>query len=566
MLAAGSRAQPPVRTSLPDVSMQEDPPRLSYEGTGARQIRATALGRGTSGVPDVRRMVESQFHVAFPHRVWVAGQVGAPGDGPDGTLRFPLRASTGDDPFSLPCVVPGASLPTLRGLLHRTHDADVEDVVREGRLARVGGLLRYDAERNSVVFVVSELDPTPTALELADARAEALRAVQDAGLAAAQRGRALGTAPLEVAVVGGAGDAALARVQEQLASSPYDVRLTVLPVVLHGPDAPSRLAQAVRAGGQRSDVVLLVRDEGRPLGLAAYDALEAAQAVADAPVPVLAGLGGAGTRTACDEVAFATLPTAEGAAAEVLRRLGEAERSLAGLRDDVAGALDEAAQRCRNALADAEAGVARAGEDAVARSADARRRARLRLLVGCAVLAVLVVVAALVAARPVLLLGLLVPAALWAGITLWWRSPTRGRRRMGQRDDDFTQVLVHLHAVREELSGTRSPERVAVLREVAGELVAQGHELLHRHLDGPAERAAGEQVPGQQRGEGQSEQPGEPAGVADAVDRSPSAEPAASSTQVLARPSGQGTGEGGGEGEAAAPAPEPARERPSSPG
>ena len=53
-----------------------DGPGLSYEVTGVRQVRATALGRGTHGVPDVRRMVESQFHVAFPHRVWVAGEVG----------------------------------------------------------------------------------------------------------------------------------------------------------------------------------------------------------------------------------------------------------------------------------------------------------------------------------------------------------------------------------------------------------------------------------------------------------------------------------------------------------
>ena len=477
------------------MSKQEDLPRLSFEGTGARQVRATALGRGTHGVPDVRRMVESQFHIAFPHRVWVAGQVGAPADGPDGTLRFPLRPSTGDDPFVLPCVVPGASMSTLRSLLLRTHDADVEDVVREGRLARVGGLVRYDVERGSVVFVVSELDPTPTAIELADARTEALRAVRDAELAAAQRSLGLGTAPLEVALVGGAGDAALERVEQQLAGSRYDVALTVLPVPLHGTDAPVRLAQAVRAAGRRSDVVLLVRDEGRPLGLAAYDALEVAQAVADAPVPVLAGLGGAGTRTACDEVAFASLPTAEAAAQQVLRRLRDAEHALVHLEHDVDSAVVDAAERCRAALAEAAAGVDREGEEAAVRSEQARRRDRTRLLVVCLLLAVLAIAVAAVTGRPLLLLGLLVPVLVWAGATLWWRSPTRGRRHVGQRDDDFTQVLVRLQAVRDELTGTRSPERVAVLRDVAGELVAQGRELLGRHLDPPAAPAAAVPAP-----------------------------------------------------------------------
>ena len=502
------------------MSKQEDLPRLSYEGTGARHVRATALGRGTHGVPDVRRMVESQFHIAFPHRVWVAGQVGAPGDGPDGTLRFPLRPSTGDDPFVLPCVVPGPSLATLRALLLRTHDADLEDVVREGRLARAGGLLRYDVERGSVVFVVSELDPTPTALELADARVEALRAVGEAELAAPQRSLGLGTAPLEVALVGGAGDAALARVEEQLAGSPYDVSLTVLPVALHGSDAAARLAHAVRAAGRRSDVVLLVRDEGRPLGLAAYDALEVAQSVADAPVPVLAGLGGGGTRTACDEVAFASLPTAEAAAQQVLRRLRDAEHALVHLAHDVDSAVVVAADRCRAALAEAAAGAEREGEAAEVRSEQARRRARVRLLVACLLLAVLAVAVAAVTGRPLLLLGLLLPVLVWAGVTLWWRSPTRGRRHVGQRDDDFTQVLVRLEAVRDELTATRSPERVAVLREVAGELVAQGRELLGRHLDPPGEAAAS---------------PGERDGTP-AADGPPSGEPTPGATQVLVRP------------------------------
>ena len=123
--------------------------RLTFEGTGARQVRATALGRGTHGVPDVRRMVESQFHIAFPHRVWVAGEVGAPFDADDG-LRFALHPSTGDDVFSLPCLVPSDGVAAVRDLLHRSHDADLEDVVREGRLARVGGLLRYDAARGAV--------------------------------------------------------------------------------------------------------------------------------------------------------------------------------------------------------------------------------------------------------------------------------------------------------------------------------------------------------------------------------------------------------------------------------
>ena len=56
---------------------------------------------------------------------------------------------------------------------------------------------------------------------------------------------------------------------------------------------------------------------------------------------------------------------------------------------------------------------------------------------------------------------------------------------MSRRDEDFTQVLSRLQAVREELGTTRSPERVAALRSRAEELVADGERLLGVHLRTP---------------------------------------------------------------------------------
>ena len=476
-------------------------PRLSYEVTGVRQVRATALGRGTHGVPDVRRMVESQFHVAFPHRVWVAGEVGASAT-QDEELRFTLHSATSEDVFALPCVLPGASESAVRELLSRTHDADLEDVVREGRLARVGGLLRYDAERNAVELTVSELDPTPTAMELEEARRDALREVADRGLAHRQRTRACRTAPLEVAVIGGTSDGALATAEDLLSRSGFAVRVALLPVELIDASGPDRLAQAVREGARDNDVVLLVRDEGRALGLASFDALQVAQAVADAPVPVVAGLGGAGTGTACDQVAYESFPTAARAVQWVLACLQAAEDSLAVLAEQVDGAVATAGARCRQALHERRDEVADAAGQAATRSAQVRGRRRLQLRGACLVLAGLVVVAAALVSRPLLLLALLVPVLVLLGTELWWRrAPTTGRARMSQRDDEFTQVLERLEQVREELSRTSSPERVGVLTEVAGELVAQGEALLGRHLrpGSPPDAVAtapGQAVPG----------------------------------------------------------------------
>jgi exonuclease VII large subunit len=535
--------------------MREDVGRLSYAVSGERQIRATALGRGTQGVPDVGRMVASQFHIAFPHRIWVAGVVGAAEHEPDGTLRFLVHAATGEDDFSLPCAVPGDTLPAVRELLQRTHDADLEDVVRRGRLARVGGLLRFDAPRGSVVLTVSELDPTPTARELEDARDDALRAVAAAGLADTQRRHLPRTAPLDVAVVAGFGNDALERVREQLTGSRFDVEVRAFPVALSSADPSARLAQAVRAAAQDNDIVLLVRDEGRPLGLAWFDALDVAEAVADAPVPVLTGLGGTGTRTACDEVAFRALTTAEAAASWVLDRLGQAERALVHLEDDIETELGRAGERCRLALEDVQADIDAALRDAVPRSEQARRRHRRLLVGGTALLAVLLVVLAVVAGTPLLLAGLAVPVLLLGGVLLWWqRAGTRGSGHMGVRDDDFTQVLSGLRSVRDELASTSSPERVGVLRELAQELVADGRALLHRHLDPPSpsspspqsSSASGRDEPPALDGAATPEDPVEESTRALALpadqERAGGAAPAAGSESAAAAPSGREDG------------------------
>ncbi len=453
-------------------------------------MRPTALGRGTHAVSDVKRMVDDQFHVAFPHRVWVAGEVGLVLRDDQADLRFTLHPSTDpgwdEEVFSLPCVVPGANVTAVAELLHRSHDAVLDEVLRDGRLARVGGLLRFDAARHGVVLLVSELDPTPTSAALADARTAARAAVVAQSLAQRQSRHPRPQAPLDVAVVGPAGDPELDRVCAQLTTGPFAVTARPVPVRLNGTDALRLLAQALAEAGQGSDAVLVVRRQGQPLGLAAFDALAAAQAVAASPVPVLTGLGGDGVATACDDVAWRALPTAEAAGAHLLGWLAAANRELSELRGEVASAADAATRRCHRALTDATAAVELAAAEAKERSAQVAAGLRRRLLVAAAAVAALAAGLVLATRAPLPLLLLLFPLAVVVGqhlLTLGRRSA--GRRRMAQRQDEFTAVVQRLEAVRNELATTCSPERVAVLREVAADLAEQGRQLLEGSVGSP---------------------------------------------------------------------------------
>jgi len=450
-----------------------------------RSVRATALGRGTQGVPDLRRMVEGALHAAFPHRVWVAGRVGDIALEPRVGLHFTLRASADDDePFQLPCLLPDDVLPQAEEVLDRVHDADLQDLVAEDRLARVGGLVRYDFTRGTLVLLVSELDPAPTARGLQEERDVARALVREHGLPQRQRSRGCRTAPLSVSLVGAQDDPAVARARDLLQESPYAIDLREVTVPLQGPEAPAAVAAGVREAALRSDVVLLVRQQGRPLALGVFDVPEVAFAVAQAPVPVVSALGGLGEPTATDDVAHVSLPDGEAGAGWLLDRLRAADRALHDLAADVDGHAAAAAGRAGTALEEARDDVQHTADRAAARSAVARRRLRTRVLVAAGVLAVALVVAAVVTGTPLLLLGVLLVVVALLAARQWsaWAT-TRGSRPMSVQDDNFTAVLARLREVRDELAATSSPESVHRLRGAAAQLVAHGEQILGRHLE-----------------------------------------------------------------------------------
>jgi exodeoxyribonuclease VII large subunit len=452
-----------------------------------RAVRATALGRGTQSVPDLRRLVEGALHTAFPHRTWVAGRVGGVRAEHGTGLHFLLLAPGDDDePFQLPCLLSDEALPQVAEVLDRLHDADLDDLVAEDRLLRAGGLLRYDFARGTLVFLVSELDPTPTALGLREEREAARALVREHALSERQRARACRVAPLSVSLIGAPEDPAVARVRELLLDSPYAVDLRDVRVQLQGRRAPADVAGAVREAGLRSDVVLLVREQGRPLTLSVFDAPEVSFALAQSPVPVVSALGGAGETTAVDDVAHVSLPDGEAAARWLLDRLAAAHSALDTLRADVDELASAAADRARDDLDRAARDADATGTAAAARAAASRHRVRTRLLVLSAVLAVALVVAAFALGQPLVLLGLAVLAAALLGARAWsGRAMTRGSKPMSQQDDEFVAVLARLREVRDQLATTSSPKTVHRLRDAARQLVAHGEQILARTV-GPA--------------------------------------------------------------------------------
>jgi hypothetical protein len=451
-------------------------------------LGATA-GRNTHSVAGIGRLIEERVHTAVPHRVWVTGRVVAVRELGDGGIRFSL-VDGAEPSLRLSCLLPADVVEDLRETLLRGHDVDVLDIVVEGRTARAGGLLRYGFAADALVLGVSDLDPVPTEQGLIEARLQVEQAVRSADLAAGQRGLALPTAPLRVGLVGLPDDPAVLQSADQLATSSFQVEVDVTLVAAHHASSPGDLARSVSASARGHDAVLILRGEGRPLALGIFDAPEVARAVAEAPVPVVVGLGGRGQRTATDIVAGSSQPTAADAVEVVLARLRTAEEQLRVVAAEVSAAADAAVTRARNELQTARQEVDAALVDACVRAEATRGRRVLAAYLTAVALAIAVVVATVSAGAPFLLLGLLLPAAVAVavrqGLLATGTARPRRTRSMQLDETSFDDVMARLRSVREELVRTSSPEKVERLRDTADRLVERGEQILRRTGNAPS--------------------------------------------------------------------------------
>ena len=426
--------------------------------------------------------------MGFPHRIWVAGEVSAVRHGADGGLYFDLRATgEGSGGLRLPAVVTGEVLPEVGAVLDRMHDADVADLVCEGRLLRAGGLLRYHFAEHRLDFVVTALDPTTTSAGLAADQEAVRHRVAAERLAERQRVLSPGAAPVRVAVVGRPGSPAVRRVMERLSGSGYAVRARVVPVAAAGGAAAEHLAAAISAAAADADLVLLVREEGRRLGLAPFDSYPLARAIAATTVPVVTGIGGAEDHTVADEVAFEAAPTALAAADAVLARISAAEQRLRVARDDVRAQGVQALDRAGDQLAHARDEVEHTGREAERRAAGAANRRYRWVLAGAGVLALALVAVAVLAHSGWWLLGLVALVALVAGFHWQRTSYLRKGSRAMVAEVSFTEVLERLRRIRDELALTSSPEKVYRFSDEARQLVERGESVLGRPLDAVAE-------------------------------------------------------------------------------
>ena len=442
-------------------------------------------------VSDVLRAIEDQFSTAFPRRIWVFGTLrglrSGPPDAESGDERgvdsFVLVEDCEDGMRTLPCELLPDARVAIDDTLRRLHDVAVDDLLVDGHLVRAGGLLSYDPTRHCAIFEVTALDPQPTAAWLAERREQVRVAAASARLAERQRDLQVPIAPASIALVAASGDPALEASQQLLGDCGFEVDVEVYAPNVAGSAAGDQLANGLREAALAGhDIVLLLRQDGRPLSLAPFDSEAVVRAVATSTTPVLSGLGSPDEPAAVEEVAHQAYPTAHEATVSVVRRLQRARALVEDTVLEVVDARDEALRRAARRLEQTRHRLAEDIRQATTRTTQirARRLRRIRLL--AAVIAAAVIAAAVIAGAVVTQLWLILAAlVIPLGIALAApRMRTTRRKPVTVTQLNFSEALAQLADIGRQLREVSDPDDVVALEADADTLAEHCRALLRR--------------------------------------------------------------------------------------
>lgn len=302
-------------------------PLSTSQGAAARPVWA---------VGPLMRAIADSLSVRF-NPVTVRGELSGFSRAASGHCYFALKDDTGQ----------------LRCALFRRAADQLDFALRDGMVVEALGKLDVYGPRGDLQLIVDRLKPAGQG-NLFEQFLRLKAQLEAEGLFDASRKRPLPAQPHSIGVVTSLGAAALRDVATALRRRVPHVPVVIYPAAVQGAQAPAELVSALQTAYRRhaatgeSGVLLLVRGGGSLEDLWAFNDETLVRTLAQAPMPVICGVGHETDFTLADFVADLRAPTPT-AAAELCapardQRLGELAYLRERLQDGTWAGIDERAQ------------------------------------------------------------------------------------------------------------------------------------------------------------------------------------------------------------------------------
>ncbi|MCY3910600.1 MAG: exodeoxyribonuclease VII large subunit [bacterium] len=314
--------------------------------------RGAGGGPMTFTVAELAGRIKQVLSDAFGDELWVEGEIRNLSRARSGHMYFDLVEP---DPDNGAGKQPEAAISVA---LFRFNRERVEETLRrhggmameDGMKVRIQGKLDFWPPGGRLQLYMSGIDPNFTLGELEAERLRLLEMLRDQGLLTKNQGVPLPVAPLRIGLVTSNGSAAHHDFCDELEASGLTWEVVLADTPVQGADAPPLIAAAISAVGKAGvDVIAVVRGGGARTDLVAFDSEAVARAIANAPVPVVTGVGHEIDRTIADEVAHEAQKTPTAAAVFIVTvartHLEAAEQAWSGISDWATRLLGHSGQR-----------------------------------------------------------------------------------------------------------------------------------------------------------------------------------------------------------------------------
>ena len=271
------------------------------------------------------------FALNLPEPVWVAAELAQVSEARGHTWLTLVEKSETDNSIQaqMEAVIWSGTLKKLS----KVHKLSLlKSVLQEGMSVRLRVTASFH-ERYGLKLTVEDVDPAHTVGVLEQRRQATLQSLSADGIL--DRNAALALPPVlrRLAVISSETAAGLADFQRQLQENPYgyvysqDLYAAAMQGFQTVEEVSRRLRQIVRRRTEY-DAVVIVRGGGAKTDLAAFDDEALCRTIADAPLPVLAGIGHEVDDTVLDRVVHRSLKTPTAVAAFLVDHTLRAEFKL----------------------------------------------------------------------------------------------------------------------------------------------------------------------------------------------------------------------------------------------
>ena len=266
-------------------------------------------------VAQLNEIIGGAVQQLFPDDLWVEGEISNLNRSRAGHVYFDLVEP------AQPGVASAAKLSVV--LFSQTKQIVNNQLKRQnvGRLVdgmavRVRAAVDYYQQQGRLRLRMTGIDPRYILAAMAAERDALMARLQEEGVAERNKALAIPVVPLRVGLITSTGSAAEADFLNELANTGYGFQITSCDSRVQGDLAPRTLVAGLRSLYSRSlDVIVIIRGGGSRGDLAVFDNEQLCRTIADAPVPVITGIGHEIDRSVADVVAHTALKTPTAVAA-----------------------------------------------------------------------------------------------------------------------------------------------------------------------------------------------------------------------------------------------------------